>query len=96
MTDIAAWLEEIGLQKYTEAFHANDIDFDVLPALGPDELKELGVSLGDRQRLLKAIAARSGTAGKPHPQARRPHRLRWRLLPRLRCRRRNRRRNGGS
>jgi class 3 adenylate cyclase/tetratricopeptide (TPR) repeat protein len=61
MTDIAAWLEEIGLQKYTEAFRSNDIDFDVLPALGPDELKELGVSLGDRQRLLKAIAARSGT-----------------------------------
>jgi class 3 adenylate cyclase len=34
----------------------------VLPALGQDELKELGVSLGDRQRLLKAIATRSGTA----------------------------------
>ena len=59
MTDITGWLDEIGLGKYAEAFRSNDIDFDVLPELGPDELKELGVSLGDRQRLLKAIAARS-------------------------------------
>jgi class 3 adenylate cyclase len=51
-------------------FRSNDIDFDVLPALGPDELKELGVSLGDRQRLLKAIAARSGPAAEtPAPSA---------------------------
>src|SRR5271166_2067203 len=62
MTDITGWLEEIGLGKYAEAFRSNDIDFDVLPELGADELKELGVSLGDRQRLLKAIAARSGPA----------------------------------
>jgi hypothetical protein len=62
MTDIAEWLDEIGLGKYAEAFRANDIDFDVLPELGADELKELGVSLGDRQRLLKAIVARSGPA----------------------------------
>src|SRR5271168_2330310 len=66
MTGIAAWLEEIGLEKYADAFRSNDIDFDVLPALGQDELKELGVSLGDRQRLLKAIAARSGAAAEIH------------------------------
>ena len=70
MSDIAGWLEEIGLGKYAEAFRSNDIDFDVLPALGLDELKELGVSLGDRQRLLKAIAARSGTTAEtPAPSA---------------------------
>jgi class 3 adenylate cyclase/tetratricopeptide (TPR) repeat protein len=70
MSDIAGWLDEIGLGKYAEAFRSNDIDFDVLPTLGLDELKELGVSLGDRQRLLKAIAARSGpTAETPAPSA---------------------------
>jgi class 3 adenylate cyclase len=71
MTHITRWLDEIGLAKYAEAFRSNDIDFDVLPALGPDELKEeLGVSLGDRQRLLKAIAARSGPATEtPAPSA---------------------------
>src|SRR4029077_19463370 len=65
MTDISGWLDEIGLAKYAEAFRSNDIDFDVLPELGADELKEFGVSLGDRQRLLKAIAARSGPAADP-------------------------------
>ena len=70
MSDIARWLEEIGLGKYAEAFRSNDIDFDVVPALGQDELKELGVSLGDRRRLLKAIAARSGTTAEtPAPSA---------------------------
>jgi uncharacterized protein YidB (DUF937 family) len=70
MTGILAWLEEIGLGKYADAFRSNDIDFDVLPALGQDELKELGVSLGDRQRLLKAIAARLRTAAEiPTPSA---------------------------
>jgi class 3 adenylate cyclase/tetratricopeptide (TPR) repeat protein len=70
MIDIAGWLEEIGLGKYAESFRSNDIDFDVLPDLGPDELKELGVSLGDRQRLLRAIAARSAeTAQSPAPNA---------------------------
>ena len=67
MTDITGWLEEIGLGKYAEAFRSNDIDFDVLPELGADELKELGVSLGDRQRLLKAIAARSAPAPETPP-----------------------------
>ena len=70
MTSIMEWLEEIGLEKYSDAFRSNDIDFDVLPALGQDDLKELGVSLGDRQRLLKAIAARFGTAAEsPVPSA---------------------------
>jgi hypothetical protein len=101
MTGITAWLKEIGLEKYADAFRSNDIDFDVLPALGPDELKELGVSLGDRPRLLKAIAARSGPARRPRPRARPPrHRLRqhrphW-LQQHRPHRRRSRRRNGGS
>ncbi len=70
MTGVTAWLKEIGLEKYADAFRSNDIDFDVLSALGPDELKELGVSLGDRPRLLKAIAARSGPAAEtPVPSA---------------------------
>lgn len=55
MRKIAAWLAEIGLAKHDETFRANDIDFDVLSSLGEDELKELGLSLGDRKRLLRAI-----------------------------------------
>jgi class 3 adenylate cyclase/tetratricopeptide (TPR) repeat protein len=56
MADILSWLVEKGLAKYVDTFRENDIDFDVLPSLGDVELKELGVSLGDRKRLQVAIA----------------------------------------
>ena len=62
MGDIAAWLEQIGLAKYGETFRANAIDFDVLPELDENELKELGLPLGDRKRLLRAIAELKETA----------------------------------
>src|ERR671911_1706660 len=52
---IAQWLEQQGLDQYARAFEHN-IGFDVLLGLGDDDLKELGLPLGDRKRLLKAIA----------------------------------------
>jgi class 3 adenylate cyclase len=56
--DIAAWLKELGLERYVEAFEANDIDAAVLRTLNADDLKELGVaSLGHRKKLLEATAA---------------------------------------
>ena len=57
MSDIAQWLQQHGLDKYTEVFDDNDVGFDVLPHLTEEHLKELGVSLGDRLRLLKALGA---------------------------------------
>ena len=57
MSDLASWLEQHGLGKYTEVFTENDVDLDVLPLLTEEHLKELGVSLGDRLRVLKAIGA---------------------------------------
>ena len=59
MKDIGAWLDEIGLAKYSERFRASAIDFDVLPELTDNELKELGLPLGDRKRLLRAVAERA-------------------------------------
>lgn len=56
MTDIATWLTGHGLARHVETFRANDIDFDVLASLSEDDLKELGLSLGDRKRLIRAIA----------------------------------------
>ncbi len=50
--DIAQWLEGLGLGQYAEAFAENDIDFDILPRLTEDELSKLGLSLGDRHRLV--------------------------------------------
>ncbi|MBN9488540.1 MAG: AAA family ATPase [Alphaproteobacteria bacterium] len=71
MTDIASWLVEKGLGKHVTAFRDNDIDFDVLASLGEDEMKELGLSMGDRKRLRLAIAditrASVDSAGSPSP-----------------------------
>src|ERR687898_21288 len=53
---IAQWLKQQGLAQYARAFKEHSIGFDVLPGLGDEDLKALGVPLGDRKRLLKAIA----------------------------------------
>ncbi len=58
MTDFVDWLGAIGLGRHAEALRANDVDFDVLSTLTEADLRELGLSLGDRKRLLQAVAAR--------------------------------------
>jgi len=56
MQQIADWLEKLGLSEYAQRFAENDIDFTILPDLTDQDLKELGVSLGHRRKLLRAIA----------------------------------------
>src|SRR5208282_1887441 len=59
--DVGEWLRGLGLGQYDEKFRDNKIDADVLPRLTADDLKDVGVSaVGDRRRLLDAIAALSG------------------------------------
>ena len=59
--DVGVWLRSLGLGQYEEKFRDNKIDADVLPHLTADDLKGLGViTIGDRRRLLAAIAALSG------------------------------------
>src|SRR5215470_17533155 len=55
--DIGGWLRQLGLGRYEPAFIENAIDSDVLPELTEDDLKKLGIPLGDRRRLIKAIRA---------------------------------------
>ena len=63
--DVGGWLRGLGLGQYEEKFRDNKIDADVLPRLTVDDLKDIGVSaVGDRRRLLDAIAALAG-AGRP-------------------------------
>ena len=57
MSDISSWLSSLGLDRYIEVFVDNDIDFEVLPELTEHELERLGISLGHRKKLLKALAA---------------------------------------
>ncbi|HLX99731.1 MAG TPA: adenylate/guanylate cyclase domain-containing protein [Roseiarcus sp.] len=56
MLDVQAWLRRLGLSQYEQAFRDHRIDCDVLADLTDGDLEELGVSLGDRRRLLRAIA----------------------------------------
>jgi class 3 adenylate cyclase len=53
--DIADWLKRIGLQQYESAFREAAIDGDVLPELTDADLEKIGVVLGHRKRMLKAI-----------------------------------------
>ena len=55
--NVEAWLTDLGLDQYAEAFSENEIDGETLPALTGDDLKEIGVGpLGHRKKLLAAIA----------------------------------------
>jgi class 3 adenylate cyclase/tetratricopeptide (TPR) repeat protein len=58
MSDLRDWLRKNKLEQYADAFEANDIDLDILPDLTELDLERLGVTLGNRRRLLKAITAR--------------------------------------
>ena len=54
--DVGGWLRGLGLGQYEANFRDNKIDFDVLADLTDGDLQELGVPVGDRRRLLRAIA----------------------------------------
>jgi class 3 adenylate cyclase/predicted ATPase len=56
--DIATWLRGLSLEQYEPAFRDNEIDWEVLPKLTSEDLREIGVvAIGHRRRLLDAIAA---------------------------------------
>jgi class 3 adenylate cyclase len=54
-------LEGLSLGRYAQSFADNDIDFDVLPDLTEADLERLGLSLGDRKRVLRAVDRAPGT-----------------------------------
>ena len=62
--DIGQWLEGLGLGRYAEAFADNEIDLDALPHITEEDLKEIGVALGARRKLLATIA-KLGESAKP-------------------------------
>src|SRR6185312_820852 len=55
MHPIADWLAKLGMSEYAERFAANRIDASVLPDLTDEDLEKLGVVLGDRRKILRAI-----------------------------------------
>jgi class 3 adenylate cyclase len=55
MQRIADWLDKLGMSEYAQRFAENRIDFSVLPDLTDQHLKDLGIALGDRLKMLRAI-----------------------------------------
>jgi class 3 adenylate cyclase len=67
MINLKQWLTDLGLADHATTFSANGIGGDVVCDLTDADLKELGLNLGDRKRLLKAIAALDTTTPTPVP-----------------------------
>src|SRR5262249_8451116 len=66
---IATWLNRLGLGEYAEPFARNGIDLSVLADLTEYDLERLGVLLGHRRKMLRAIGELSGSAvAKPSRQ----------------------------
>src|SRR6516225_3377321 len=55
MQQIADWLKKLGMSEYINRFVENRIDLSVLPELTDQDLKDLGVLLGDRRKLPRPI-----------------------------------------
>src|SRR5262245_55140517 len=79
--DVGGWLRGLGLGQYEALFRASEIDADILPELTEVDLEKLGVPLGHRKRLLRAIsgltaaetlaAPAASTGATPHDAAER-------------------------
>ncbi len=60
--DVVAWLRGLGLERYEQAFRDNEIDWEVLPKLTSNDLRDIGVAaVGHRRKLLDTIAALGAT-----------------------------------
>ena len=70
---IRDWLGERGLAHYADAFAAQNVDLAILPDLTDQDLKDLGVLLGDRRKILAWAASLRGSSGggaaAPQPQS---------------------------
>src|SRR5262245_3565953 len=59
------WLESIGLGQYAQRFAENAIDLSTARDLTEQDLKDLGVLLGHRRKMLRAIAELDEIASAP-------------------------------
>src|SRR5271163_4126374 len=69
--DVGDWLRSLGLGQYEALFRENEIDAEVLPELSEADFEKVGIPLGHRKRLMKAIAGLSvvTSASRPPPVA---------------------------
>lgn len=70
MQEIADWLGRLGLGQYAQRFAENEIDVSVLPHLADQDLKDIGIPLGHRRKILAAISEPSAASqAAPEPSA---------------------------
>src|ERR1700688_2032596 len=65
--DVGAWLRGLGLGQYEGTFRESEIEADVLSELTEADLEKLGLPLGPRKRILKAIASLGNEDKAPRP-----------------------------
>ena len=70
--DVGAWLRGLGLGQYESTFRDSEIAADILPELTETDLEKLGLPLGHRKRILRAIenlgdADKTSEAASPVP-----------------------------
>jgi class 3 adenylate cyclase/tetratricopeptide (TPR) repeat protein len=68
LIDLKQWLESQGLAQYAQVLADNDIDFDLLAELSEADLEKLGLSLGHRRKLVRALQS-EGRGAAPRPPA---------------------------
>src|SRR6478736_1003903 len=71
---IAEWLASLGLGEYSQRFAESAIDLSVVRDLTEQDLEDLGVLLGHRRKILRAIAEFDGVAPAPIETATEPMR----------------------
>src|SRR6478735_5263705 len=69
---VADWLEKLGLSQYAQRFADNGVDLSVIRDLTEQDLKDLGVLLGHRRKILRTIAELDGVAPAPTETATEP------------------------
>ncbi len=55
--EIGRWLEDVGLSKYADVLAENEIGSTVLPDLSEADFEKIGIPMGPRKKLLRAISA---------------------------------------
>ena len=55
MQQVADWLQKLDLGEYAQRFAENKIDISVLPHITDQDLKDIGIPLGHRRKILAAI-----------------------------------------
>jgi class 3 adenylate cyclase/tetratricopeptide (TPR) repeat protein len=70
--EVADWLRGLNLSQYEAVFRENEIDWEVLPDLTDFDLEKLGVPMGHRKKMLRAIAKLTAPPEGPPPSAATP------------------------